>query len=399
MAWRNIWRNKARSIVIIISISIGLFAGLLVLGLYKGMLKDRLRMVIETEVSHVQIHHTKFKEDYDPSFILPEGNRMLSEIEKSGFVKHVTQRSVTQGMLATTTGTDGVEILGIIPEKEDLISGLNKKIKEGGGFGTKKNEVLVGKKLADKMNLKPGGKLVLTFTDNESNITSGAFRVSGIYQSDNTPRDERIVYVKLDDLNAMLNTGNDFHEIAVILRDDELLERVKEEWSRAYPQYKVETWKELSPETELIISMTDQYSQIFIIIIMLALAFGVINTMLMAVLERTREIGMLVALGMNRLKLFILVLMETILLTLAGVPLGMLVSWLMINSLSKTGIDISSFAGEAMSSFGFGSIIYPEFPGEKIIGVMIIVITTAFVSSLFPSIKAIKLQPADAMRR
>ena len=132
---------------------------------------------------------------------------------------------------------------------------------------------------------------------------------------------------------------------------------------------------------------------------MIALAFGIINTMLMSVLERTREIGMLSALGMNRIKVFNLILSETILLTLVGVPLGFLISWITIDYFSTAGIDISSFSGAAMSGFGFSSIMYPEFPGARIPTVMIIVISTALLSSLFPSLKAIKLQPADALRQ
>lgn len=119
----------------------------------------------------------------------------------------------------------------------------------------------------------------------------------------------------------------------------------------------------------------------------------------MSVLERTREIGMLTALGMNRARVFLLILTETVLLTTVGVPVGLVASWFTINSLGNSGIDISSFSGAAMSGFGFSSMIYPEFPVDSLRMVMTIVIGTALVSSIFPSLKAIKLQPADALRR
>ena len=147
------------------------------------------------------------------------------------------------------------------------------------------------------------------------------------------------------------------------------------------------------------VGVVDQYSAIFMIIIMISLAFGIANTMLMSVLERTREIGMLSALGMNHRSVFTLVLSETVMLTLAGVPVGLTVGWLVIYYYGRVGIDISSFSGEAMSGFGFGSVIYPEFPTDNLVLVMMIVISTALISALFPSLKAIKLQPAEALRQ
>lgn len=400
LAWRNIWRNKTRSLIIMASVAIGLFAGIFVLALYEGMLHARVRTVIDAEVAHLQIHHRHFKDDYDPALVLNDQNRVVDALQEIKSIRHSAYRSVTQAMLTTATGSAGVQINGIVPELENPVSGLNKKIIEGEELTNKnQNGVLVGKKLTEKMKLKIGSKLVLTFVDRESNITAGAFRVVGIYQTNNSPLDERNVYVHQGTLNTYLNTEGASHEIAIILHHDEDVEGVKQQLVARFPDYLVHTWKENSPETDLMVSTINQYSSIIIIIIMIALAFGIINTMLMSVLERTREIGMLSALGMNRIKVFNLILSETILLTLVGVPLGFLISWITIDYFSTAGIDISSFSGAAMSGFGFSSIMYPEFPGARIPTVMIIVTSTALLSSLFPSLKAIKLQPADALRQ
>lgn len=400
MSWRNIWRNKMRSLIIIASVTIGLLAGIFVVGLYEGMMRARVRIVIDTEVAHLQIHHPKFEDDYEAGYVLSDKEALLKFIQQQNPVKAITTRSVTQGMLANATGTAGVQINGIEFREEPAVSHLNDKIIEGEGLNDKrKNSILVGKKLANKLKLKVGSKLVLTFTDRESNIVTAAFRISGIYQTENAPRDERNVFVHQATLNTLLNIGNDFHEVAILLLHDDDVEPVKEKLQAPYQAYTVESWTDNSPETSMMVSTMNQYSYIIMIIIMLALAFGIINTMLMAVLERTREIGMLSALGMNRIKLFNLILLETILLTIVGVPLGLLSAWLAILYFSKTGIDISSFAGEAMAGFGYSSIIYPEFPASRIFIVMIIVVGTALVSAMFPSLKALKLQPSDALRQ
>lgn len=400
MAWRNIWRNKIRSLIIIGSVALGLVAGLFVLSLYKGIMEDRVNNVIREEVAHLQIHHATFKEDYDPQYVVSEKEKISEYLNGMTTVQAYTVRTITQGMVATGTGSSGVEIIGVDPEKENTVSQLNSRIIQGAGFDvSKKNQVLIGKKLAEKMHLKINSKAILTFTDQESNIISAAFRVAGIYQTDNTPRDERLTYVRRDDLNSFLSLADEYHEVAILLKHDEDVESVSAELKSIFGDFRIETWEELSPETKLMIDTTDQYSYIFITIIMFALSFGIINSMLMAVLERSREIGMLLALGMNRLRVFAMILTETIFLTLSGTPAGILITWLIVMFYNRHGLDITAVGGEAMSSFGFGTMIYPAFPWDKMVTEMAIVISAAFISSLFPALKAIRLQPVEALQK
>ncbi|MFH4968339.1 FtsX-like permease family protein [Gaetbulibacter sp. M240] len=399
LAWRNIWRNRTRSLIIMVSVAVGLFAGIFVLGLYEGIMNSRVRTVIDTEVGHLQIHNAKFKSDYDPNFGF-NPNPILGKLDSFEVIRYITVRSITYGMLSTTTGSADVKINGITTRSENQVSRLKDKIIEGEALRAEnKNDVLIGKKLADKMKLKLGGKLVLTLADKENELTAGAFRVRGIYQSDNTPFDELNVYILKHVLNNYLGSEQKSHEVAIILKRDEDLQIAQTYIQNLFPDLLVETWKETSPETNLMVGYVDEFSMVFIVIIMFALAFGIINTMLMSVLERTREIGMLTALGMNRKRVFSLILTETILLTLVGVPLGLFLSWITSNYFGHVGIDISSFSGAAMSGFGFSSMIYPEFPLESLPRVMLIVVLTALLSALFPSLKAIKLQPAEALRR
>ncbi|MDA9555438.1 ABC transporter permease [Pelobium sp.] len=400
MAWRNIWRNKMRSGVIMLSISIGIFAGIAVLALYKGMMKSRVSTVINAEIGHLQIHNKDFKNDLDPKFILLNGNKLLEQVQQNPKVKLAAPRSITSGMLSTTTGSAGVQINGIVPDLEYQASRLKQKIIEGKTFAIgKKNQIMVGQKLAKKMKLKIKSRLVLTFTDTAGSLVSGAFKVAAIYKSDNAPLDERNVYITMNDLNTLLGIKNSFHEIALLLYHDEDVSLVQKQLTQKFPEYQIESWREISPETDLLVKTVDQYSYIIMIIIMFALAFGILNTMLMAVLERTREIGMMMALGTNRIRIFLLIFLETLFLTLAGTPIGIFIGWLVASYYQKHGLNLSGMGEEMMSSFGFGTLIYPEFPTDKLTGVLIIVICTAILSCLFPAIKAVKLQPVEALRR
>ena len=154
------------------------------------MINNRVRTVIDTEVGHLQIHHKQFKEDYDPKFSMNE-QQVINSLKSFHQIKYLSTRTVTFGMLSTTTGSTHVRINGITNNAENNTSKLKDKIKEGKELSEgKKNGVLIGKKLADKMKLKLNNKIVLTFTDKDNNLTAGAFRIVGIYQSDNTPLDE-----------------------------------------------------------------------------------------------------------------------------------------------------------------------------------------------------------------
>lgn len=385
--------------MIILSVVIGLVAGVSVLSLYKGMMNSRVRTVIDTEAGHLQLHAPLFKQDYHPSFVLPDSTDLLSGIRSSPAVKLAAPRTIINGMLVTTTGSAGVQVNGVVPEIEYKISQLEKKIIAGSGFDpAKNNQIMIGKKLADKMKLRENSKLVLTFTDSSDNIVSSAFRVIGIYQSSNAPLDEVNVYVRQAVLNELLLTGNSFHEIGILLNKDEDLDAEMARLKKLFPGILVESWKEISPETQLLVKTVDTYSLIFMIIILIALSFGILNTMLMSVLERTREIGMMVALGTSRKRIFLMVFLETLLLTMLGTPVGLVTSYFTISYFEKYGLDLSG-KEEMMASFGFNTLIYPSFPWEKIIMILVLVAATAIISCIYPSFKALKLQPVEALRR
>ena len=175
LAWRNLWRNKMRSAVILLSISLGLFAGIFVLSLYQGMMEGRVKTLIEEETGHLQIHHPLFPNDLELSRTIDSSEKITDYLLSIQDVKAFSARTIAQGMLSTASGSSGVQIRGIIPEKENWISGLNNKIIHGRGFNAaKKQEVLIGKKLADKLKLHAGSKIILTMSDTENNLTAGA---------------------------------------------------------------------------------------------------------------------------------------------------------------------------------------------------------------------------------
>ena len=399
IARRNIWRSKKRSLIIIVAVSIGLWAGIFMVAFYNGMIEQRINSAISDELSHIQLHHPEFRNEYEIKYFLPEGSKMLGKIKNDSNVKAATGRIIIKGMIASASGSSGITINGILAAEEQTITNLSGKIIKGNYFDpNKNNEIILSEKLRKKLKLDLNKKTILTFQDKEGNLASGAFRIRAIYKTVNGPYDDTNVFVKITDIDSLAGIPNEINEIALLLKSNQLLEKSQYNLKRNFPETEIKNWMELQPELGLTISVGDQMVFIFMGIILLALAFGIVNTMMMAVLERTREIGMLLALGMNKFKIFMMILLETFFLILAGCPIGILLAFATIAISQKTGIDLSQFS-ETYSSFGYNSIIYPSLTARQFGIVILLVLITALFSALFPARRALKLNPAESLKK
>lgn len=399
IAWRNIWRNPTRSFVVIGAIVVGVWAIIFLISFSAGSISSYVDNAIKNEISHIQIHHPDFPKNRDIKFSLPAPDSIISSIKSTPGVKAVTARTLAFGMLSSSKGARGIRIQGVDPQSEKMVTHLEKKIIEGSYFEEdKRHPILLSENLADKLNVKLRSKLVLTFQDLHGEITAGAFRVSGIYDTGNNVFDESHVFIRRYDLNRLLGDSSLSHEIAVYLEPTFSADSAAARWKPKYPALQVQSYKEISPEIELFESQIQLSSTIFTIIVMLGLIFGIINTMLMAVLERYHELGMLMSIGMNKIRLFLMVMSETILLSLVGAPVGLSLGYLTVQWLHRTGIDLSLYS-EGMQEFGLSQIVYPELHSQYYWQVAFAVMVTAFLGSLYPAWKAIRLKPVEAIRK
>lgn len=405
VAWRNVWRNRVRSGVIIAAITLGLVAGIFLVAFSWGINVQRMRDVIETRISHIQIHNPQFKSGQKMKYFLPGGNEMVKSIEQNPSVKAVTGRVLTSGMISSTKGAFGIQIHGVYPDQEAMVTQLPDRIIAGNYFeDDKNNPVLIGDKLADKLGIKKDSsgynfrkKLVLTFQDASGTTSQARFRVTGIFKSNNSKFDEANIFTKASDIQRIAGIEGEIHEIAVLLSDDKQVAEVKSGLESQYPDAKVEDWGEISPDLKLLADSFGITLYIFMGIILLALAFGIINTMLMAVMERTRELGMLMSIGMNKVKIFTMVMLETIFLALIGGPLGMIIGFILVTIFGTVGIDLSAWA-EGVESIGMASYVYTVMEPISYVQIAGMVLLTAVLSAIYPAFKALGLKPAEAVR-
>jgi putative ABC transport system permease protein len=399
IASRNIWRSKKRSLIIIAAVSIGLWAGIFIMAFYNGMIEQRINAAIAGELSHIQLHHPEFRKDFEIKFYLPKGRKMLEKIKNDSNVKAVTGRIIIKGMIASASGSSGITINGVMPEQEELVTNLKGKLIKGNYFNPKKeNEILLSEKIRKKLKLNLNKKTILTFQDMDGNLASAAFRINGIYKTINGPYDDANVFVKITDVDSLVGIPNAINEIAILLHSSTSVPEIQKKIKSQFPKIAIKNWMEISPELGLTVSVGDQMVYIFMGIILLALAFGIVNTMMMSVLERTREIGMLLALGMNKFKIFLMILLETFFLILAGCPIGISLAFATIGITQRTGINFSQFT-EVYSSFGYSPIIYPSLTWNQFGNIVVLILLTALFSALFPARRALKLKPAETLKK
>ena len=399
IAWRNIWRNKTRSLVVIASVGIGLFAGMFMLAFFLGLVKQEIQSAVETQLSHIQIHNPDFIADKEVNDTIAQQQAVLEWLQKDARVQAAAGRIITAGMISSSSTASGVEVHGIIPANEKRVSSISHTMLEGIYFsGVKKNEIVIGKKLAEKLGVKLHSKIVLTLQTKSGELTAGSFRIAGIFRSRNSAFDNTTVFTQCNDLATLLGTGTGIHEIAILVKDGKHVDSLVKQLHKRYPALLVQPWNELSPEMAMLTGIFDQMMYIIIGIILLALMFGIINTMLMSVLERQREFGVLMAIGMNKTRVFLMIVLESVMLTCIGIPVGMLLTMGTVSYLSHHGIDLSAFS-DALSQFGFSNIIYPELQTSMFLPVTIMTMITALLSALYPAYKALQCKPAVAIHK
>jgi ABC-type lipoprotein release transport system permease subunit len=384
----------------------------------------RMKEALTKETSHIQIHDRRFMENPEVGLTLADPQGMVTFSEGLPGVKAAASRLKIVTMINSPAASSGVTVSGIDPEREKRVSELYiavydsmtlaKRLKltdpevigtylrdsTGSWFGSmQRNPIVIGEKLARKLKVKVNSRVVLTFQASDGNLTGGSFRVCGIYRMDNKAFEEINVFVRQADLAPLAALGTEAaHEVAIFLEDPDLSGEVTTSLAERYPDLDVTGWKKLLPDLAMLNDQVVLLSMIMIIIIMAALGFGIVNTMLMVVLERVKEFGMLIAVGMSRRRVFNMIILESVLLCLTGASAGMAVGAVVIGIFSRKGIDLTAYAQQGLEAMGFSAVMYPSLTWDFYLMVGALVIMTGLLASVYPAWKALKMNPADALR-
>lgn len=404
LGWKNVWRSPTRSGVVIIAVLLGTWAGIFISAFMNGMAQGYLQNQLNLAVGHIQITHPQFEDQFNPRYGIGNPDRLLDTLRQQPYITEIQPQSLSTGLAQSASNSYGVTINGINAGTGDEDSAaaahpVQQYIEQGDFLqSVSRNPVVVGVALAERLDLELRSKVVLSFQDVNGEITAGAFRVAGIFDSINDAYDRGNVFVEMEDLNRLLGREGLIHKVTLKVDDFTQAFGHREEIAAMFPGLRIVSWADIAPELEYVYSAMDISLYIFMIIIIIALVFSIINTMLMAILERTRELGMLMAVGMNQPRLFLMILSETFFLTIVGAPLGVLLSWGTISLFADRGISLSAFA-EGLNAYGMGTVIYPEIGAAYYLNIMLMIAVAAILSSLYPAWKTLKLKPVEAIHK
>jgi ABC-type lipoprotein release transport system permease subunit len=399
LAWRNIWRNKLRTSILLGAMVFGLISVIAMIGFMNSFYTNMIDNTIKWQTSHVKIHDVRYPDDPDINFTIANFDLLSKTLNQQSNINAWTSRFLVNGMIASARSTRGVTINGIDLATE--VTPLSSKVIAGEWMDENgRNPIMVSKKTSERLNLRVGSKVVLTFSDGAGEVTGAAFRVRGIFQTASSAMDDSNVYVRKDNLRKISNVVG-IHEVAIMFDDIDdakpFISFLQQQFSKEVSAtWIIRDWQTLNPVLKTMMDSAGAFNAVFLVIFVIAMAFGIVNILLMSVFERTREFGVLMAVGMSKNKIRSVIILESALMGLCGTTLGLFGAIMLEYSLAKTGIDLNSF-GDSLQGFGIDTMLYPSVSFGEYASAFSAVMLAVLLSGLYPAHKILQQQPADAM--
>ncbi len=397
LSWRNLWRNHRRTTIMLGAISVGVWAMLFMTALMRGMVDDMLHQGIRNLPGHIQIQHSAYADD--PSVVnsiaAPTGE-LLATLERSGAERWTTRIRVP-AVIASERESRGINLVGIDVEAEAAFSGIPDRIAEGRFLDSNRDDgIVLGARLAQLLETRLGKRVVVMSQDPQNNLSERGFRIVGIYRAETPSGEELNVYAARDTLQQLLNIEGRVSQIVILGRNYRDIEPLYRRVRQGTPaELSTRPWYEIDNYLAAMSNMMDGFVLVWVIIIFLALSFGLVNTLVMAIFERVREIGLIQALGMRPALIVYQILLESLLLLLIGLAVGNGLALLTVLPL-ESGLDISIVA-EGMAMMGAGSVLYPNLTLYDTLLANAVVIILGILTSILPAWRAARLDPVRAL--
>ncbi|CCN85727.1 putative ABC-type antimicrobial peptide transport system, permease component [Vibrio nigripulchritudo SFn27] len=399
LAWRNLWRNKIRTGIMLGAMVFGLLGVVSIMGFMNGLMDSMLSNAISWQTSHIQIHQRSYIDNPDLHALIPNSDSLKESIESKAGVKAVSSRFLVNGMIASARSTRGTRINGVNLHDEKAITPLSDHLTEGEWLSEEgRNPVLVSEKTAQRLKLRIGSKVVLTFSGADNEVAGAAFRVRGIFKTPSSSFDDGNLYVRKSDLSKIAGLEG-AHEIAILLKDaskPSLEAMVQDLEKLVSSEVEVRGWQKVQPLLASMQGSMATSNTLILGVFVIAMGFGIVNILLMSVFERTREFGVLMAVGMQKHRIFTLILLEATLLGALGALLGVLSSIALISTLHAFGLDLSIMS-DALGAYGVDTMLYPRIQLSEYQLIVVTVVVASIVAALYPARQILKKQPVQAM--
>ena len=400
IAWRNIRRNTSRSLITISAVAVGLCALIFLKGFVDGADRQMVENYTDLLIGSIQIHRAGFQKNMGIEKSIADVEEIESVLYTSPDVTAFAPRIKDFALVSSTESSAGILLLGIDPVSEKKVSTLHKRLRDG-KFLQKGDDkkIVLGITLAENLNVALDDKVVILSQASDGSTAAAAYEVCGIIEAGAEEIDKGLALITLKAAQELLVLEKRASEIVIKVssldRIDEITATLRNKIDNK--KYEVLNWKDVSPMTYQWLQFDMVFTSLILVIVLIVVGSGILNTVLMGVLERIREFGIMLALGTKPSQILSMVTTESFLLGFFGVALGTGMGMGLIFFFSINGINLSVISS-ALNNFYIGSVVYPRFDYASIAIYALTVLVISIVVSVFPAIKASRLSPIDAIR-
>lgn len=400
MAWRNTWRHRRRTVIVIAALSLTLALMMLYDGLIAGFEQAIYGNAVKVLGGNIQVHSVGYRESTAPNPLLPIGDASavvdaaLAEPE----VVAASRRINTGGMVTSRAGAFAVTIVGIEPTREEPVSLSAQNVVSGRYLASDdEDQAFIGQGLAAAMGIEVGERFTMAGTATHGQTRQRTMTVVGIYDLGMEDIEKRTVYVSLAEAQRLFGLDGQSTEVVVFLEELGQEEPVIEALEGAVGGVEIDPWETSFPDLQQTIGTKDTVMNVFSVIVQLAAGIGILNLLLMAVYERTREIGVLAALGLRPRQISLLFALEGIIIGVVGVVIGVVLGLVMNVVLGRVGIDYTAFADLTSYMALLSERVYPTLGTERLAERALTIAVIAALASLYPAYEASRREPSEAL--
>lgn len=400
LIWRNLWRNSRRTLITMASIAFAVLFAVLMKSFQEGVFNNLIKNIVGYYSGYVQIHQKGYWDEQvlDNCFALED--ILTNKIQQNSQINVIVPRLETFVLISNENTSKGCMLVGTDAVKENNLTQLKRKLIKGSYFNNKEDVVIIAEGLAKRINAKVNDTIVLFGQGFHGAMAAGKFKVKGIVHLASPAMNDAFVYLPLLAAQYYLNAENRLTSISLGIDNPENGNTIVNDLKTTIGQkYEVMAWQEMMPEIANHIRADGFSFYVFSGILYLIIGFGLFGTLLMMTVERTHEFGMLIAIGMKKSKLKIILLGETLMITLLGVVLGMLLSLPSVFYLQEKPIRFSGEIAKAYEQFGFEAIFPAEFNLAIFFNQSLIILCMALLIGLYPLWFVNSLNPVNAMKK
>jgi ABC-type lipoprotein release transport system permease subunit len=406
ISWRNLWRNKTRTAIAGTSIGFSFGLLLITIGLQEDSYTQMLDSTEQVAGGSVLINGKGWWEDPFPARAISDPKALLNKLEGHAGIKTTSARVILTGLLSSPRSAAGVELKAFDPEREKLFLDQGRFLKEGTFLErTDKRPLVLGVGVAKKLGIKLGDRVVFTTTDTKGEMNRALFRLTGLLESGSSMVDDTLAFTTIEMAQKAALMGKGISQIGVLAESPKENHALKESIQTALAQdtsVEIMTWQEAMPEMKKLIEVDRAQAYLMFIVILLVVAFGIANSMLMAVMERVRELGLQAALGVTPSGILGLIMTETFILGLVSMAGGLVLGMAGHLYFAEIGLDYAKTFGGG--DIEMGGVVMTDFimrsqvePLRWSLGALI-VFAVVMVSAIYPARRAARVEPARAMR-